>query len=103
MWRVGVWHKLANSNINGNFLNIVRNMYQNAKPCVFANTKRSDYFKCTVWVRQGEHLSPLLFSFYLNDLHKYFQNSNTGRGINFYKHDLDNTVVFFQIVHSTVC
>ena len=95
VWRGGLWHKLINSKVNGNFLNIVRNMYQNAKSCVFANSKHSTYFNCSVVVRQGENLSPLLFSFYLNDLHDYFQNSDLSQGIDCNKHDSDDTVIGF--------
>ena len=33
----------------------------------------SDYFPCNVGVRQGENLSPLLFSIYLNDLKDFIR------------------------------
>ena len=43
-------------------------MYNNAKPCVRQNSKLSNYFFTNVDVRQGENLSPILFSIFLNDL-----------------------------------
>ena len=48
------------------------NIYQNTKSCVVVNNVQSDYFMCTVGVRQGENLSPLLFSLFLNDLEQFF-------------------------------
>ena len=44
------------------------NMYSNIKLCVLLNQDMSDTFLCNIGVRQGEHLSLLLFSFYVNDL-----------------------------------
>ena len=35
------------------------------------NEGNTDYFNCQVGVRQGENLSPFLFSIYLNDLEHY--------------------------------
>jgi len=46
---------------------IVRNMFANAKSCVQLNNNNSTFFSCKSGVRQGENLSPLLFSLYLND------------------------------------
>ena len=37
----------------------------------------------------------LLFSFYLNDLHDYFQKSDLSQGIDCNKHDSDDTVIGF--------
>ena len=42
-------------------------MYQNAKSRIKQETKVSGIFACNVGVRQGENLSPLLFSIFLND------------------------------------
>ena len=43
---------------------------------VFANDTKSEYFMCNIGVRQGEHLSPLLFAIFLNDLEQYFIDRN---------------------------
>ena len=42
-------------------------MYENAKSCVKQQTLKSGIFACNMGVRQGENLSPLLFSIFLND------------------------------------
>ena len=48
-------------------------MYADIKSCVTLNNNTSSMFSCTSVVRQGENLSPLLFSLYLNDLESYLQ------------------------------
>ena len=38
----------------------------------------TDNFSCHIGVRQGEKLSPLLFSLYLNDLQQFLQEAHLG-------------------------
>ena len=75
VWRVGLWKKLINSNIKGLVLRVIVNLYATAKSCVETNGERSEYFSCHTGVRQGENLSPFLFSLYLNDLENFFQET----------------------------
>ena len=57
--------------INGKCYKLIKNLYLNIKSFVTVNGERSMLFPCDIGVRQGENLSPLLFSIYLNDL-EYF-------------------------------
>lgn len=66
-----LWSKLLSYNINGKILNVIKNIYDNAKSCVRVSDNLSHTFQCKVGVRQGENLSPLLFSLFLNDLETY--------------------------------
>ena len=63
-------------NLNGKLLDIVKYMYNQTMSCVSVNGSHSGYFPYSIGVRQGRNLSPLLFSFSLNDLNDYFR-SNT--------------------------
>ena len=69
--RSSLWSKLISSGINGKIINVVYNMYNNAKSCVKLGNNLSEFFVCNIGVRQGENLSPLLFALYLNDF-EYF-------------------------------
>ena len=71
-WRVGLWRKLLTNDINGKILRVIKNMYYDIKACVSVNNQTSNIFTCSTGVRQGENLSPLFFSLYLNDLESYF-------------------------------
>lgn len=53
-------------------------MYNDIKSCVSANNTLSPFFKSHCGVRQGENLSPILFSIYLNDLESYLEVNNPG-------------------------
>ena len=57
-------------NINGKILTVVKT-YNNIKLCIYIYGEHSDYFQCHQGVRQGEKLSPIMFSLYLNDLENY--------------------------------
>ena len=76
--RAYLWHKLLDTGINGKIFNLIRNMYENAKSHVSANSQLSDPFPCQVGVRQGENLSPLLFAMFLNDFKSFLKEKYNG-------------------------
>lgn len=83
IWRKALWHKLIAAGIQGKVFKVIHNMYENIKSCIFANGSKSALFDSCTGLRQGENLSPILFSLYVNDLEGYL----TDRGvptINFY-------------------
>jgi len=73
VWRTGLWLKLNKCGIyNSSKLHkIIVNMYEGVKSCVFAGNIKSEFFGSFAGVRQGEILSPMLFSLYVNDLENY--------------------------------
>ena len=68
VWRVGLWQKLLFNSIKGKFFRVIYNMYDNIKSCVSHQGSVTNLFACENGVRQGENLSPVLFSLFLNDL-----------------------------------
>ena len=68
IWREALWPKLVRNGIQVKILNVIKNMYAQVKSCVFLNGKKSDFFISARGVRQGENLSPLLFSLFVNDI-----------------------------------
>ncbi len=82
VWRAGLWQKLYYQGIQGKMLNLVKNMYDSIKSCVMdgKNGCVSEFFTSNVGLRQGENLSPLLFSLFINDL-ELFLCENDVKGI----------------------
>ena len=76
--RSSLWYKLLGAGINGKIINVIFNLYQNAKSCVKSNGKMSDFFSCDRGVRQGENLSPILFAIYLNDFEYFVSRKYSG-------------------------
>jgi hypothetical protein len=58
IWRVGLCQKLLQTGINGKILCVIQNMYNEAKSCVQVGVKYSEFFPCSVGVRQGKNMSP---------------------------------------------
>ena len=75
VWREALWYKTELHGISGRFMSTVKSLYQNVKSCVFQNGQTSEFFTCSAGVRQGENLSPLLFSLFVNDLEKYMTDN----------------------------
>ena len=92
VWRPGLWQKLIKNDIKGNFLRVIQNMYKNIQSCIKLKGEYSPFFPCETGVRQGENLSPLLFSLFLNDLESYLSNKGC-KGVDFSNEDLIDVVV----------
>ena len=73
-----LWQKLINAGVSGPILNVVTDIYSKAKSCVQWQSSLSSHFTCSLGVRQGENLSPLLFSIYLNDLKEFLNDRTSG-------------------------
>lgn len=99
VWRVGLWSKLVCYDINGNFFRIIKNMYSGIKSCISINNKSSNFFPCARGVRQGENLSPLLFSLFLNDLENYF-TVNNGKNVTISDETLDMYLKLVVILYA---
>ena len=76
--RTALWGKALKHDINGNIFTVIMNMYSNAKSCVKEQTMKSGLFACNMGVRQGENLSPLLFTIYLNDFESTLNQKYSG-------------------------
>ena len=75
VWRNGLWDKLLSQNVDGKIFRIITNLYSQIKSCVMnrCTGERSEFFGSFSGVRQGENLSPLLFSLFLNDLEQFLK------------------------------
>ena len=67
-----------NNDIDGKMFKIIHNLYANAKSCVRIGNSKSTSFSSNIGVRQGENLSPVLFSIFLNDLSEFFPHAYNG-------------------------
>ena len=68
IYRNGLYFKLNRLGVNAKMLRIIRDMYTNVKACVRGCNSYSEYFECAIGLKQGEVISPLLFSLFLEDL-----------------------------------
>ena len=73
IYRNALWLKMFKTGIDGKLLRIVKDMYQKVKSCVKVCSSYSEYFNYAVGLRQGEVMSPLLFSLFVEDLELYLQ------------------------------
>lgn len=74
--RAMLWEDLLALGIHGRVFDIIQDMYKTTLSRVRWNGDLSDPFEISRGVLQGEVLSPLLFSLYINDMQSYFDNHN---------------------------
>jgi hypothetical protein len=94
--RIYLWCKLIDSDIHGKLFNVIVNMYSKAKSCVKHDGKLSGFFDCSVGVRQGENLSPILFALFLNDLKSHLLSDYPGLSL------INNLMESPEYLHSSV-
>lgn len=70
--RDNLWFKLIKLGIRGKILKVIKTMYSSIKSRVKQLNTLSNEFPCLLGVRQGECLSPFLFSMFLNDIEEHF-------------------------------
>ncbi len=66
--RENLWLKLIKLGVRGKMLNIIKSIYENVKSSVKCNNTLSEDLSCFLGVRQGDCLSPFLFSMFVNDI-----------------------------------
>lgn len=96
VWRVGLWQKLRESGFKGKCYNLIKNLYKDIKSKVSTREGDTALFDCTIGVRQGENLSPFLFSIFLNDLELFLSRKNVS-GITC-DHDFEETNYYLKLL-----
>ena len=71
-------------------------MYCNIKSRIITSEGTSAFFPCQTGVRQGENLSPILFSIYLIDLRHYLQTSGLS-GVECETANDDDIMIFIKL------
>ena len=77
VWHEGLFRKLENLGINGNFLNLIRDIYKQTKCAVKINNKTTQFFDYNKGVLQGNPLSPTLFNIFINEIFKAVRNRDS--------------------------
>ncbi len=96
--------ELIKLGVLGKIMNIIKSMYSNVKSRVKHCNVLSDEFSCRMGVRQGDCLSPFLFSMFVNDLESEFEiNGMEGIDIGMIKLFIllyaDDIVIFAESEH----
>ena len=72
--------KLLDFGVDGNFFNIIKNIYTNDRVCIKHGEKITDSFGVNLGVKQGCILSPLLFNIFLSDLPRVLESAAQSSG-----------------------
>ena len=70
--RSKLWTKLVKHGIDGKMLQIIKSLYKNIKICIKHDGNLSNYFSSNSGLLQGEIMSPIFYSLYVNDFEMSF-------------------------------
>ena len=76
VWHDGLFFKLQQLGVNGNFLHTLKDIYRKTQCAVKIGDKLTQFFPCKQGVRQGDPLSPILFNIFINDIFKKLREAN---------------------------
>ena len=76
--RNALWNKLQSLNVSSKMSKTLRAIYTSVRSCVKTQNGITATFNCPKGVRQGCCISPILFSFFLNDLKEYVSADSYG-------------------------
>ena len=77
VWQSGLIYKLYQYGVKGKFIKVIKSMYSSIKSCVKTDESSiTEMFSCNKGIRQGDGLSPVLFSLFMNDLPQYFRDDH---------------------------
>ena len=93
--RSAVFYKLTKNGVSSKFVNIFKSLYSKIK-LNLRGYKSEEYFTSNCGLLQGESTSPLLFSFFVNDLENSLQQDDIGCSI------LDTCIKFLMFADDTV-
>ena len=79
IWKHALWYNLINHGISWEILQVVINVYNQIQSCVFLDGQIPGFFGSVKGVRQGENLSPLLFSLFLNNLEHFLVDNGCSK------------------------
>ena len=73
----GLWYKLYILGINAKMIRLIKDMYNKVKTCIRGCNSDLDFFDCAVGLKQGEVISLILFSLFIEDLELFLQEDPT--------------------------
>ena len=76
VWHDGLFFKLQELGVDGNFLYTLQNIYLNTKCAVKIGNKITNWFPCKQGVRQGDPLSPILFNIFINGIFEKLKDAD---------------------------
>lgn len=76
--RALLMYRFIKYKIDGKVYNAIKSLYSNTWSCIRLKNMYTDFFKVKSGVRQGDSLSPTLFSLYINDLVNEIKKLNIG-------------------------
>ena len=71
-------YKISRVGINGRMYDAISSLYSSPRSRVILQGYHTDYFDCPVGVKQGDCLSPTLFSVFINDLATEIKETGIG-------------------------
>ena len=74
--------------IDGKMYSFISELYKDTRACIQLNDDKSETFNVSLGVRQGDTLSPTLFSLFINDLALQIKELDKGIAIGNVKIDL---------------